>query len=108
MSKLKARGNGQGTAYKRGQTWTACVVVGWKLPKDPSKPKLPIRRTKGGFKTKKDAIAYCPFLLAGGVEKPSEAPRLSTYWKTYSEGPMLKISKGKQSAYRTAWKTNTL
>lgn len=103
MSKHKARGNGQGTAFKRGQTWTACVTIGWILPDDPSKPKKPIRRTKGGFQTKKDAIAYCPTLLAGGVEKPSEAPRLSSYWKQYSEGDMLKISKGKQSAYRTAW-----
>lgn len=101
--KPKSRGNGQGTAYKRGQTWTACVTMAWILPDDPSKPKKPIRRTKGGFQTKRDALAYCPTLLAGGVEKPSEAPRLSSYWKTYSEGAMLKISKGKQSAYRTAW-----
>ena len=104
MSRPKSRGNGQGTAFKRGQTWTACVTLGWILPDDPSKPNKPIRRTKGGFSTKKDAIAYCPTLLAGGVEKPSEAPRLSSYWTQYSEGDMLKISKGKQSAYRTAWK----
>lgn len=99
----KVRGNGMGCAYKRGPTWTACVTVGWTLPADPSKPKKPIRRTKAGFATKKDAIAYCPALLAGGVERPSEAPRLSAYWKTYSEGNMLKISRGKQSAYKTAW-----
>lgn len=103
-SRPKVRGNGMGCAYKRGPTWTACVTVGWELPNDPSKPKRPIRRTKAGFHTKKDAIAYCPALLAGGVEKPSEAPRLSSYWKTYSEGDMLQISRGKQSAYRTAWK----
>ena len=102
--RTKVRGNGMGCAYKRGPTWTACVTVGWILPADPSKPKKPIRRTKAGFATKKDAIAYCPTLLAGGYEKPAEAPRLSEYWKTYSEGNMLKISKGKQSAYRTAWK----
>ena len=101
---VKSRGNGQGTAYKRGKTWTACVTLGWILPKDPTKKKKPIRKTKGGFSTKAEAIAYCPILLAGGVEKPTEAPRLSEYWKTYSEGMMLKISKGKQSAYKTAWK----
>ena len=102
--KPKARGNGQGTAYKRGRTWTACVTIGWVFPDDPSMPKKPIRRTRGGFSTKKDALNYCPTLLAGGFEKPSEAPRLSEYWQTYSEGDMLQISKGKQSAYRTAWK----
>lgn len=92
-----------GCAYKRGPTWTACVTVDWITPEDPRLPKKPIRRTKGGFSTKKEAIAYCPTLLAGGYEKPTEAPRLSAYWKQYSEGDMLKISKGKQSAYRTAW-----
>lgn len=101
--KPKVRGNGMGCAYKRGNTWTACVTVDWVYQADPSMPKKPIRRTKGGFATKKEAIAYCPTLLAGGYEKPSEAPRLSSYWKQYSEGDMLKISKGKQSAYRTAW-----
>lgn len=101
---VKSRGNGQGTAFRRGQTWTACVTVDWVFPADPSKPKKPIRRTKGGFSTKKEAIAYCPVLRAGGVEKQTEAPRLSSYWKTYSEGRMKEISRGKQSAYRTAWK----
>ena len=100
----KIRGNGQGCAYKRGRTWTACVTVDWVLPSDNSQPKKPLRKTKGGFATKKEAIAYCPILLNGGVEKKAEAPRLSYYWKMYSEGDMLKISKGKQSAYRTAWK----
>ena len=101
--RVKVRGNGQGTCYQRGKTWTACVTIGWVLPADPSKPKKPIRRTKGGFKTRKEALNYCPTLLAGGFEKPTEAPRLSHYWKVYSEGDMLTISKGKQSAYRTAW-----
>lgn len=103
MSKVKSRGNGQGTAYKRGNTWTACATVDWIEQADPTKPKKPIRRTKGGFATKRDALAYCPTLRAGGYERPQEAPRLSEYWKQYSEGDMLKISKGKQSAYKTAW-----
>ena len=104
MSKPKARGNGMGTCFRRGKTWTACVVIGWVRSPDPSVPDKPIRRTKGGFPTKKDALLYCPMLLAGGIEKKKEAPRLSEYWDTYSKGLMLKLSKGKQSAYRTAWK----
>lgn len=103
MSRPKARGNGQGTAYKRGNTWTACATVDWIEQEDPTKPKKPIRKTKGGFSTKRDALAYCPVLRAGGYERPEEAPRLSAYWKQYSEGDMLKISNGKQSAYKTAW-----
>ena len=101
---VKTRGNGQGCAIRRGKTWTAISTIDWVFPSDPSKPKKPIRRSKGGFATKADALAYCPTLKAGGIEKPAEAPRLSSYWKQYSEGNMLKISKGKQSAYRTAWK----
>jgi len=102
--KTKSRGNGQGTAFKRGSTWTACVTVGWRLPDDPSKPKIPIRRTKGGFATKKEAIQFCPTLLNGGVEKKKESPRLNDYWEMYSKEDMLSLGKNTQSAYRTAWK----
>lgn len=101
--KPKSRGNGQGTAYKRGRSWTACVVIAWRYPTDPSKPRIPIKRTKSGFATKKDAIAYCPTLLAGGIEPQRKVPRLSFYWDLYSTGDMKKISAGKQSAYKTAW-----
>ena len=102
--RVKVRGNGQGTAIRRGNTWTAVVVVGWKTQADPAKPKVPIRRTKGGFALKRDALAYCQTLLAGGISPTREAPRLSEYWETYSKGDMLQISRGRQSAYRTAWK----
>ena len=56
MGKQKVRGNGQGTAFRRGSTWTACVTIDWIQPSDPSKPKKPLRKTKGGFATKKEAI----------------------------------------------------
>lgn len=99
----KVRGNGMGCAYRRGRTWTCCVTMDWIESGNPSEKKKPIRRTKGGFPDKKSAIAYCPVLKAGGYEKATEAPRLSAYWETYSKGNMMKISKGKQSAYKTAW-----
>ena len=103
--KTKSRGNGQGTAYKRknSQYWTAAVVVGWRTPSDENKKPIPIKRTKSGFKSKKEAIAYCPILLAGGVAPKSEAPRLFEYWETYLSGEYTKLSKSKQSAYKTAW-----
>lgn len=99
----KTRGNGMGCAIRRGRTWTAVVTMDWIQPDDPSHPKKPIRKSKGGFASKADAIAYCPVLKAGGIEKRTEAPRLSAYWKIYSEGRMLKLAKNTQSAYRTAW-----
>jgi integrase len=103
VPKPKSRGNGQGTAYKRGKTWEACVTIRMVTPTDPDKKQYPLKRRKGGFPTKAAAIAYCPVLLAGGVEKKAQAPRLSEYWETYKEGEFLKLSKSKQSAYRTAW-----
>lgn len=53
----RLRGNGQGTAYKRGRTWTAVYIYGW----EDGKPK---KRTKGGFATKRDALAHIPKLKA--------------------------------------------
>ena len=104
MPKAKSRGNGQGTAYKRGRTWEACVTIRMVMPDDPTKKPYPMKRRKGGFPTKAAAIAYCPVLLAGGVEKKTQAPRLSEYWQTYQDGEFAKLSRSKQSAYRTAWK----
>ena len=102
--KQKARGNGQGTAYRKNNAWTASVVVGYRPPKDDAHQPIPIKRTKGGFSTKAAALAYCPTLLAGGIEKKKEAPRLASYWDTYSKNGMLTISKSKQTAYKIAWK----
>ena len=104
LPKHKTRGNGQGTAYKRGNTWEAQVIVGYSDPKKEGGQPIPIKRRKGGFATKKDALAYCPILLSGGYEKPKIAPRISHYWTKYSENKMPKIGKSKQCAYKIAWK----
>ena len=86
------RAKGEGTAYKRGNTWTAQVTIGWKeLPPldlnipENTKRRVQIHRTKGGFKTKNEALLYCRELMAQ-KEKPKAAPHLITYWKTYEDG----------------------
>lgn len=59
-AKTKSRGNGQGSAFKRGATWTACATAF-----DPARR----TKTKGGFATKRDALAALPELhkiLTGG------------------------------------------
>ena len=101
MSRPKSRGNGQGTAFKRGQTWTACVVVGWKLPDDPSKPKVPVRRTKGGFKSKKDAINYCPKLLIKGNE--IRHMTMQELWNEWSEMYEPRIVPSTMGCYKYAY-----
>lgn len=84
MTRPRTRGNGQGTAYKRPgqQTWTVEVVVGWKLPDDPEKPKRPVRRTKGGFRTKKEALDYVASLqYSNGKRVRMTLEQLYIAWK---------------------------
>lgn len=101
-SRTKSRGNGTGTAFKRGASWTAQVVVGWKVIAE-DKPLRAITASKGGFKTRDEALRYCP-VLKNGPEKPREAPRLAHYWDTYQAGSYASLSRNKQIDYSTAWK----
>ncbi len=101
----KSRGNGTGTAYLRTNkgkgTWTACVVVGWKLPDDPSKPKTAVKKTKGGFATRRDALNYCSQL-----KLDTTARRLLTMeecWKEWSGPYEERIGKSTFAGYRSAY-----
>ena len=101
-SRTKSRGNGTGTAFRRGSTWTAQVVIDRVIVAD-DKPLRKITRSKGGFKTRDEALRYCP-ILKNGPQKPKEAPTLLHYWEAYKETGYKDIGKSKQQAYRTAWK----
>ena len=85
--KPKTRGNGQGTAYKRGRTWEAQVVVGWKKnKKDPTGPLIPDKRRKGGFASKKDAIQYLEKLRhEGRARKRCTLEQVYTDWSALYE-----------------------
>lgn len=80
--KTKSRGNGQGTAYKRGKCWEARVVIGWKISGDPPH-KIPVYKTKGGFSTKRDAVNYLSELRkAKIIEHPPESFQWNfDHWK---------------------------
>lgn len=101
MGRTKSRGNGQGTAYKRGHGWQARVVIGWKMSADGSHS-VPVYKTKDGFTTKKAALEYCKVLLGGQVAR-AEAPTVEHYYEQYAAGEMTKLSSSKQTAYRIAW-----
>ena len=89
------RGNSTGSAYKRGKTWTAAVTVG---RYDTGGLK---RLRKGGFKTKREALEYVPYL----VGDESIAPRtLSYYYESWKKTDAPKLSESKQTAYKIAWK----
>ena len=63
-------GNGSGTAYKRGNSWTIKVITGWKTDSDGVK--RPVTKSKGGFKSRKDAMLYAGVLLNDPAHKKKE------------------------------------
>ena len=110
--RAKSRGNGTGSVYYDAvhKYWIAQAVIGYRdLPpfdlssQENRKQKVPIKKTKGGFKTKAAALEYIPTLKAGGLLKPTEAPALSYYWKSYEKNEYTKLSDSKQTAYSIAW-----
>ena len=85
--KPKRTPNGTGCAYRRGSGWTAEAVVGWReLPDDlmdpaNAKSRIPIKKTKAGFKTKAEALAYIPQLK--GVKPDREELTLEEVYKRW-------------------------
>ena len=103
--KTRSHGNGIGTTYKRGNTWTAKVIVDWRAIKDEDGnviKKIPISRTKGGFKTQAKAASYCEYLKNMGVRK--QAPTLAHYYDAYTNGKGASLSDDKKTAYYIAYK----
>ena len=100
-ARVKSRGNGTGTAFKRGSTWTAQVVYD-RIVVAEDKPLKKLTRSKGGFKTRDEALRYCPILL-NGPQTPKTAPSVEHYWETYKDTSFLDLGPSKQQAYKIAW-----
>lgn len=95
----KKRGNGQGSAYKRGNSWTG-IRPGYsylEIDKDGKARTVRRRPTKGGFATKKEAL-----LWASSDDNIIVVPKLVDLWQSFSTNDMLKLSKNKQTAYKIA------
>ena len=103
--RTKTRGNGTGCAYYDPvhRYWVAQIVDGYRFPHDLTKQKIPIKKTKGGFKRREDALAYCEQLR----EKKAEAPELSlTLRQIYDEWEpkySLRIDPSTAAGYRAAY-----
>ena len=95
------RGNGQGSVRKRGSTWQCRITVGY--TERPGKAPLRIDRTKGGFRTRAEAVAYIP-TLRELAEPPRKAPTLAHYWALYEKDELPRLSDSKAMAYQIAWK----
>ena len=95
------RGNGQGRVWKRGSSWYAQVTLYSyaETREDGSLRQVQKRRTKGGFKTKKAALAALESLRG---PQGRDCPTLLHYWQLYESGALGKLSADKQTAYRAA------
>lgn len=101
MPKTKKRGNGQGTAYKRGNVWEAQVILGWRVPDDATRKPIPIKRRKSGFATKKDAINYCNRLLH--LDKKVASISLSNLYSKWEKAYEHRVSAKTLDGYRQAY-----
>lgn len=97
--KGRTRPNGAGTAYKRGKTWTARVVVDWK---DKDGHAVPVWKTKGGFSTKRDALAYIPDLFNQQKKKPVQT--LQAVYEAWLPSHAQRVSHSTINCYKAAWK----
>ena len=96
----RTRPNGAGSAIKRGRTWTSRVVVGWKCAEDGHA--IPIYRTKGGFRTKRDALAYCETLKnAPRAVRKLTMQEIYDLWLPAHEG---RVGRSTMNCYKAAWK----
>lgn len=94
--KRKARGNGMGTVYKRGKTWTALKVVGF-LPLEGGKTKR-LTSSKGGFRTKKEALEYLPKLE--GMERKKKNLSWAAMYESWQ--PTHRAGKSTMDCYAAA------
>ena len=94
------RGNGQGCAFKRGKTWTAQVTdyTYTIIDEDGNTVRKRRYKTKGGFRTKRDAIAYVEQLR----QEKTNVPTFQQYWERYDRTLPTGVSKTKCWAYRKA------
>ena len=91
----KARGNGTGTVFRRGKTWTACRVMGYITTEDGKLRKT--TRSKGGFRTKKEALEYLPKLTEESVKMAMTWQKIYEAWK-----PTHRAGKSTMDCYSAA------
>lgn len=103
-NKKHKRGNGQGSIYKRGQTWTINITTEI-VPTDGGKIQQK-RVTRGGFAKKSDALDYM-YLLKSEIEERNRlknTPTLGVLHEQYIlSQKYLRIGKTTKDAYTYAW-----
>ena len=102
---VKSRGNGQGTAYKRGKTWTAKVILRYDhyTDEDGNEKMKAVPKTKGGFKTKTEALQYCEVMR----KSPNKVDSTETFFQIYERwrnSYKSRISGSTMACYKAAFK----
>ncbi len=94
----KNRGNGQGSVYQLpNKSWIAIKTIGYEVTDDGRKKR--ITRSKSGFKTKKEAVAYLPFVGTGERSNPITFLQIYDSWE-----PTHRAGKSTMDCYRAAKK----
>lgn len=103
--KRSKRPNGTGSVYQRGSTWTARVVDHYKKTDKNKSGLQPVWKTKGGFRTKRDALNYLPTLIASTPNDHTHDAKtfIENFesWKAHYEP---RVSKSTISGYKSAFK----
>lgn len=89
--RTRTRGNGQGSVYKRGNTWE-CQIQSYLGG-------VRIVKRKSGFESKKNALSYLETLKIKRKDS-----KIAELWKIYSENNLPRLSNTKQTAYNIAYK----
>ena len=95
----RSRGNGTGTAFKRGKTWTAKVTIGYKFVDGKKKQ---IYRTKGGFPSKTAAENYC-YTLKTNPEAPKVTDTFYQIYERWKKEYESRIAPVTMATYKAAW-----
>lgn len=97
VTKKRSRGNGEGSAYKLPNgKWRAEVVLGWQDGKK-------IVKTKSGFATKKEALAYIPELRNTPI-KSSPNITFAALYDLWSASHYARVSKDTENGYKASYK----
>lgn len=94
-NKHTKRANGSGCVYKRNNKYAAYYTISNKAGKQQ-------RKYKYGFNNKKEALEWIAKEKYAPQAKKSKT--FSELYELYYNGGMQKLSKDKQTHYRTAWK----
>ena len=107
--RVKSRGNGTGCAYwdPVHRYWVAQVIDGYRpLPEDIHDPankrqRIPIKKTKGGFKRREDALAYCQELKNVKPDEPQLT--LQQVYEKWEPWYKPRVDKDTFGCYRAAY-----